>query len=104
MLLKVSDGNGGWVLLDEVEEAHMKNSRFVVSEPEQLMPHVKEDVRSFVAKECFTRGKEITVGVLEYVSRGNKRKALFTGTAYVCNDAGDTLDRFSVERRVEKKR
>lgn len=102
MLLKVSDGDGGWVLFDKVEQAHLVSKGYTVRSVDELKAIGDEHTLNLISKECFRKGEEVNVGVIEFVRNGNSRKAIFTNIVYVCNDNGDTLDRHNAAYRSEK--
>lgn len=102
MLLKVSDGDGGWVLFDKVEQAHLVSKGYAVKSIDELKALGDENVLNLISKECFLKGEKVVVGVIEFVRNGNSRKALFTNIVYVCNDNGDTLDRHNASYRSDK--
>jgi hypothetical protein len=98
MLLKVSDGDGGWVLLDNVEHAHLTAKVHTVKHQNELEAIGGPGALNLISKEALASGTNITVGVIEFVRNGTSRKALFTNIVYVCNDKGDTLDKLLVNR------
>lgn len=104
MLLKVSDGDGGWILFDKVDQAHLVSKGCAVNNSNELQKLGGSDALNLVSKECFQHNESIPVGIIEFVRDGISRKALFTGIIYVCNDQGDTLDRHSAENRSAKRR
>lgn len=103
MLLKVSDGVGGWVLIDNVDQAHLLPINHTVKTPAELVPIVGEEALILISKDCFD-SKPVSVGVIEFTRSNSVRKLAFTDTVYVCNDRGDTLDRLSAERKNERRR
>jgi len=105
MLLKVSDGDGGWTLFDAVDKVHLLARVATVSNADELNSlKGDDDTIVLVTREALRKAGTVNVGTIVFERQGTTRKALFTNIAYVCNDRGDTLDRLSVDRRVEKKR
>lgn len=102
MLLKVSDGDGGWIIIDNVDQVHLLAKWHTVRNHEELNRLGGEDALNFVPKDCFINGA-VNVGLLRFERAGNERKALFLNIVYVCNNDGDTVDRYSVTRRTEKR-
>lgn len=93
MLLKVSDGNGGWILIDNVDHVHLISKKYNVTNQSELNSIEGGDTLNFISKECF--GKDpLTIGVVEYIKSSKANKALFTNIIYVCDNNGDTLDKF----------
>jgi hypothetical protein len=99
MLLKVSDGDGGWVLLDNVDHAHLTAKVHAVNHSNELEVIGGAGALNLISKEALAKGTSINVGVIEFVRNGTTRKALFTNIVYVCNDKGDTLDKLHVDRQ-----
>lgn len=98
MLLKVSDGDGGWVLLDNVEHAHLSAKVHPVKHPNELEAIGGPGALNLISRDALAKSTGINVGVIEFVRNGTSRKALFTDIVYVCNDKGDTLDKLNVNR------
>lgn len=97
MLLKISDGNDGWVLFDKVQRVHLVASKGTsVATPAELAKLGGSDALTLVSRDCFKKG-QVLIGTFEFEREGITRKALFTNVVYVCNDKGDTLDRLSVK-------
>lgn len=93
MLLKVSDGNGGWILIDNVDHVHLLSKKYNIVTQSELKGIEGEDTLNFISKECF--GKDpINVCMVEYTKNSKVNKALFTNIVYVCDNNGDTLDKF----------
>lgn len=103
MLLKVSDGNGGWVLIDNVDQAHLLPKNYSVINQTELVTLEGIDALNLISKECFIVKDHVLVGVIEFIRNGATRRILFTNVVYVCNDRGDTLDRLTVELNRPKK-
>lgn len=103
MLLKVSDGVGGWVLIDNVDQAHLLPQTHTATNPTELVKLGGKDALILISKDCFG-ASPINVGVIEFTRSEIVRTLIFTNVVYVCNDKGDTLDRLSVERRNERRR
>jgi hypothetical protein len=102
MLLKVSDGDGGWVLLDNVDHAHLTAKSYTVKNPNELEAIGGPNALNLISKDALAKSTGITVGVIEFIRNGTSRKALFTNIVYVCNDKGDTLDKLHVDRQGGK--
>lgn len=96
MLLKVSDGDGGWHLFDGVEHAYLVGKERIITNMSELMKVAGEDTVNLIARGAFLKHQSLQVGTLEFVRNGNARKAVFTDIAYICNDRGDTLDKLRV--------
>lgn len=97
MLLKVSDGDGGWVLLDNVDKAHLTARVHTIKNQKELEALGGPNALNLVSKDAF-KESSINVGIIEFVRNGTTRQALFTNIVYVCNDKGDTLDKLNVDR------
>ena len=100
MLLKISDGNGGWHLFDNIDRAYMIATRKTVKSIEELnrLLLVDDNLISLVAKEAFSHAP-IDVGVIEYVKEnGAKGNVMFTKVAYFCNADGHTIEKMQVGR------
>lgn len=103
MLLKVSDGDGGWILFDKVDKVHTLGRDHIVNNIDELNALGGQGTLNLVSKECFQNNKEgVTVGIIEFEKENVVRTALFTNVVFVCNDAGDTLDRLSPRRKGGK--
>lgn len=102
MLLKVSDGVGGWHIVDRVDKTHLLSTSYSVKSPSELTQVAEEGTINLVARECF-QGEIVLVGVIEFERLGVTKKMFFTNVVYVCNDQGDTLDRLNVDRNGKKR-
>jgi hypothetical protein len=98
MLLKVYDGDDGWVLFDNVDNVHLTSKTHLVSHAVELNAIGGSGALILVPKDCFKNGKQVPVGVIEFESKDVHRKALFTNIVYVCDDRGNTIDRLSVKK------
>lgn len=103
MLLKVSDGVGGWVLIDNVDQAHLLPANHSVKNATELTTLGGLEALILISKDCF-KGDPVAVGIIEFTRNTSVRRLIFTNIVYVCNDKGDTLDRLSVERKNERRR
>lgn len=97
MLLKVCDGNKGWVLFDNVDNVHLISEIHEVGQATELDTIGGTDALILIPKDCFVNGNRISVGVLEFVKNSLSRKVLFTNVVYVCDDRGNTVDSISVK-------
>ncbi len=97
MLLKVADGDNGWVLFDNVDNVHLTAQTHQVSRAAELSAIGGLDAHILVPKDCFTSGNKVAVGVIEFECNDRRRKALFTDIVYVCDDRGNTIDKLSVK-------
>jgi len=97
MLLKVDDGDGGWVLFDNVDPVHLKAKTFEVATRTDLSKLGGETATILVPKDAFKNNTSIVVGIIEYEKSGERRKVLFTNVAFVCDDRGNTIDKQSVK-------
>lgn len=97
MILKVSDGAGGWHFFDNVERLYLKATKRGIKSKEEINGFASGDVINLVSKSCFLNGA-VTVGLIELHCGGNKRSLLFTEVAYLCNDKGDTIECFNSRR------
>lgn len=96
MLLKVSDGSGGWVLLDQVSQVHILPVRSRVRNRDDLhtlMESEGEPPLCLISAESLKAGTPIEVGRIGFERFGQSRVVLFTSVAFVCNDNGDTIER-----------
>jgi hypothetical protein len=93
MLLKVFDGEDGWVLFDDVDEVHLTAKNHEVSQQNELNMLAGADALVLVPKGCFNGGKKVPIGVIEFERKGTKREVLFTNIVYVCDNRGNTIDR-----------
>lgn len=96
MFLKISDGDGGWTLLDNVTQAHVLPKVISVSDQNELVGVEGENALILISRDCFKKKQEVQVGVIEFIRNEMVRRALFTNIVYVCDDKGNTLDRHSV--------
>lgn len=97
MLLKVDDGNNGWVLFDSVDKVHLTAKTHEVSRATELREIGGEEASILIPKDSFRNGSTVQVGVLEFERKETHRKVLFTNIAYVCDDRGNTIDKLSVK-------
>lgn len=98
MLLKVSDGEGGWIFVDRVENVHVNpKSKSVrsVEEAQKAFNGHTPDI-NLIAKSCFASGLPIDVGIVTYEIDGQQYAAVYTAAIYICNDKGDTIDKMLV--------
>lgn len=95
MLLKVSDGNGGWILFDNCGPVHIRKPGKQVTSAEGLRGLEQEGgfLYNLVPRTAFTERQQVAVGIVDFDRGGQACTALFTGVAWVCNDTGDTLER-----------
>lgn len=98
MLLKVSDGVGGWILFDKVDQVYALGKDHHVKTIDELNALGGPQTLNLVAKECLQAKEGVIVGIIEFEKEKSIRTALFTHVVFVCNDAGDTLDRISPRR------
>lgn len=103
MLLKVADGNGGWVYFDGVEMVYLTARIHEVKQASELSNIGGPGASILVSKDCFKDGRSVAVGLLEYEKREERRRVLFTTVAYVCDDRGNTIDKLSVRSGKEGK-
>lgn len=99
MLLKISDGTGGWVYFDGVDRIHLITTRKLIRSKEELaQPESNNQVVNLIRKESFVNGTPVEVGVVEFFRGDVKMTALFTSVAFICNNGGDTIERINVKR------
>jgi hypothetical protein len=96
MLLKVFDGEDGWVLFDNVDKVHLIAKTHEVSRATELSELTGGDALILVPKSCFKNNETVTIGIIEFESKEVLRKALFTNVVFVCDDRGNTIDRLNV--------
>src|SRR5436190_24065704 len=101
MLIKISDGRGGWVLLDNADQVHFTAERLTVTDRDQLNATIPkgDSVINLVPAETLREGRQVNIAAIEFYRWGQKMTALFTSVAFICNDKGDTLERVTAERR-----
>jgi hypothetical protein len=105
MLLKVNDGNGGWHLFDKVDQCHFVASHSVGKrEDMSRLDDPESPAVNLIARECFSKGASVDVGVIEFYRGSLKQRVLFASSAYVCNDRGDTLERINVGHQKGRSR
>jgi hypothetical protein len=93
MLLKVSDGIGGWLLFDNLDQVHLLAERTRVRNLDELRALEQgPETINLISAECFKRGMALDVGMIEFHRNGQARIALFTSVAFICNDSGDTIE------------
>lgn len=97
MLLKVKDGEGGWHIIDDVDSTHLRGYRANITTGAELRKFQEEnDAPVNLVVKGLPNGKAIEVGILEITKKGGDViKTVFTGTIFVCNDQGRTVDRLS---------
>lgn len=104
MILKVSDGNGGWVWIDRVGEAKIDRDTLRTVKSIEELDRLLDGNGSeaiLIAKSCFDGEKEVTVATLEYIKdrdADRARRAFISSDVYLCNDQGDTLEKQSVKQ------
>jgi hypothetical protein len=104
MLLKVSDGLSGWILLDQIEQVHLLAERKRVRSREELRSLEQgTDTLNLISVDCFKGGAPIEVGMIEFTRQGSTRIALFTSVAFICNDGGDTIERVNAGSSDQKR-
>ncbi len=97
MLLKVFDGENGWVLFDNVDSVHLIAKTHEINRAEELSELAGGDALILVPKGCFQNNEAVTVGIIEFESKEVLRRALFTNVVYVCDDRGNTIDRLNIK-------
>ncbi len=108
MILKVGDGDGGWILFGPVDKIHIL--------PEPVLIQKREDLDSLESPEGHERivlvsnkrlnsvnGKDLSVGLLSFEREDDKMFLLFSEIAYICNDNGDTIEAVSANRKPNHK-
>lgn len=104
MLLKINDGNGGWILLDEIDRIHLLSSDHKVQTKDELLSLGSKidgnDPLVFIAKECFpvVNGHDLDVGIIEFLRKGKTNTALYTNEAYVMDNNGTTIECFKARK------
>ncbi len=105
MLLKINDGNGGWILLDEIDRIHLLSSDHKVRNKEELLGLGSEVVGDneplvFIASDCFPviNGHDLDVGIIEFTRKGKTNTALYTNAAYVLDNSGTTIECFKARK------
>ena len=98
MQLKVSDGAGGWHILDQVRHVHLlPRHKWTVRSLEDLRA-IKIDEQepiNLVAKEAL-KGAPIDIGLINFERNGQQTSLIFTDIAYVMNDDGKTTDKLAL--------
>jgi hypothetical protein len=101
MLLKISDGSGGWTLLDNVDRVHISSLHKEIRTADDLSniktPGENERV-VLISKDCFPlkNGRGIDTGILEVVRGGKLLSVIYTDVTYVCDDRGNTMEKVVV--------
>ncbi len=105
MLLKINDGNGGWILLDEIDRIHLLSSDHKVRTKDELLSLGAEvdgdnEPLVFIANDCFpvVNGHDLDVGIIEFVRKGKTNTALYTNAAYVLDNSGTTIECFKARK------
>lgn len=103
MFLKINDGNGGWILFDNVDRINFGQKNISIMKREELdnLSKSDENLINLISKDCFPRNVPLDISTLEFYRSGIKILALFSSYAYVLNEAGDTVEtiRSSVKRK-----
>lgn len=107
MLLKISNGNGGFRVFDKVEEYDYNPRTRTLKKPEDINTifPASQNIRSLVPLSAFQDSQSVEVGIIEFVkSSGFSLHVIFIGSAYICNDQGDTLDKITVGRHERNRK
>lgn len=108
MLIRVSNGTGGWRVFDKVEEYEYDPKRYTLKKPEDASQFFSAfpNVRSLVPNSYFENNQPVDVSVIQMQRVGGiVLHVVFIGVIYICNDHGDTLDKIDPTRgNQERKR
>lgn len=104
MILKISDGNGGYHWFDEVFKPHVSLQKNEISKHEDLLELQKKldderrgKVCNLVAMEDVIYNLPLKVAIVEFERENNKYRVIFTDKCYICNNAGDTVESIRVQ-------
>ena len=103
MFLKVSNGNGEWILFDNVDRIDFGITKKSILNREELEIYDKEGHINLISKSCFPRETPLDIGFIEFHRNGVLLTALFTSVAYVLNNSGDTIEKISALNLKERK-
>ena len=100
MLLKISKGNSEWAILDVASVDYSSNPRQVSSQDQldNLLGVITRngfELRDFRSKQPNGTPYKFQVATV-HGNDGKTLVAVFDNPAYLCNNAGDTLERISV--------
>ena len=99
MLLKVSKGNDEWALFDVTDVDYSSNPRSVVSQQELdrilAMLQKNYELRDLRSKQPNGVPYKFQVATM-HGADGKTVVAVFDNPAYLCNNAGDTLETIKV--------
>ena len=91
MILKVSNGNGGWHFFDRVERIHTTASPLRLKTADEISAAIKDAI-NLVPKESLRAGP-VEVWYVDVHRDGSVLRVMFIGGAYLCNDGGNTIER-----------
>ena len=100
MILKISDGDGGWVWFDAVTAPHFLSSMTKAFEQEEARNIIYDGqpVTNLVLKECFVKQDHVDIGLMKFRSNNRDYVVAFTETIYICDNNGDTIEKIDLSK------
>lgn len=100
MILKISDGDKGWIWFDAVTSPHFLSSMTKSFNEEQArtITYDGQTITNLVAKECFVQQDNVDIGLMKFRSNNRDYVIGFTGTIYICDNNGDTIEKIDLSK------
>jgi len=100
MILKISDGDKGWIWFDAVTSPHFMSSMTKALNQTEARDIVYDGVpvTNLIAKECFVQEDHVDVGLMRFRSNNRDYVIAFTQTIYICDNNGDTIEKIDLSK------
>ncbi len=100
MILKISDGDHGWIWFDAVSSPHfmLSMTKAMTLDEARDITYDGQPVKNLVAKECFVQQDLVDVGMIKFRSDHRDYVVAFTQTIYICDNNGDTIEKIDLSK------
>jgi hypothetical protein len=100
MILKISDGDKGWVWFDDVVSPHFLSSMTKVMDEDEAraITYDSQQVTNLISKKCFIQQDDVDVGLIKFRSNNREYIIAFTGIIYICDNNGDTIEKIDLNK------
>jgi len=100
MILKISDGDNGWIWFDAVTSPHFLSAMTKSMDAIEVrdLTYDGQIVTTLISKECFIQQDNINVGIIKFRSNNREYVVAFTGATYICDNNGDTIEKIDLNK------
>ena len=100
MILKISDGDKGWIWFDAVTSPHFLSSMTQEYDQDAArdITYDGQQVTNLVSKECFVQQDHVDIGLMKFRSNNRDYMVAFTQTIYICDNNGDTIEKIDLNK------